>query len=49
MTFLSDSDLSFFEKGSGKILVCELESKDLDVFAWALKNKNLIEDAVAMA
>jgi len=46
MTFLSDSNLSFFEKGSGKILVCELESKDLDVFAWALKNKDLIEDEV---
>ena len=46
MTLLPDSNLSFFEKGSGKILVCELESKDLDVFAWALKNKNLIEDEI---
>ena len=46
MTSLPDSNLSFFEKGSGRILVCELESKGLDVFTWALKNKNLIEDEV---
>lgn len=46
MISLPDSNLSFFERDSGRILVCELESKNLDVFAWAAKNKSLIEDEI---
>ena len=46
MTFLADSNLSFFEKGSSKILVCEPKNKDFDVFTWASKNKALIEEEI---
>ena len=44
MTSLPDSNVSFFEKDSSKILVCEPKNKDFNAFTWASTNKALIED-----
>ena len=46
MASLSGSNLSFFEKGSSKILVCEPQSKDFDTFTWVLENKAHIEKEI---
>ena len=46
MASLSDSNLSFFEKGSSKILVCEPKTKDFEPFTWVSENKSFIEENV---
>jgi hypothetical protein len=46
MASLSDSNLSFFEKGSSKLLVCEPRSNNFDAFTWASENKVPIEKEI---
>ena len=46
MPSLPGVNMSFFEKDSRKILVCEPQSKELDIFEWILDNKNLIENEI---
>lgn len=46
MAYIPNSNITFFEKNSGKILVCELHNKNLDIFTWALENKSAIEEEI---
>ena len=46
MISLSDMDLSFFERNSSKILVCELKNKNLNILTWVLEYKPFIESEI---